>query len=273
MKSTVDWSDLQTFLAVARAGGLSAASAETGLSPATLGRRMNALESTLGQRLFLRGAQGYALAPDGTALLVDAEAMERAASGIGRGGSAAPDVRITAGFWTAQFLAARLASFWTPEAPWRPDLRVANARLDLGRREVDIGVRNRRPSEPWLAGRMLGHVAFAVYGTPGADLPWIDLAAAGVSTPSALWVAGQEGPRLVTNDPAVVLIWLRAGLGRAVLPTFAGDAVAEVARQGPPIAALRTEQWLVSHHDHRHHPPVRAALEALAPVLLAASEG
>ena len=70
-----------------------------------------------------------------------------------------------------------------------------------------------------------------------------------------------------------MLIWLRAGLGRAVLPTFAGDAVAEVARQGPPIAALRTEQWLVSHHDHRHHPPVRAALEALAPVLLAAGEG
>ncbi|MEL7415903.1 MAG: LysR family transcriptional regulator, partial [Pseudomonadota bacterium] len=82
MSAEFEWSDLKSFLAVARTGGLSAAAAESGASPATLGRRMTALESALGQRLFLRGARGYALTDEGATLLKQAEAVERAATAI-----------------------------------------------------------------------------------------------------------------------------------------------------------------------------------------------
>ncbi|MEL6127687.1 MAG: LysR family transcriptional regulator [Pseudomonadota bacterium] len=271
MSAEFEWSDLKSFLAVARTGGLSAAAAESGASPATLGRRMTALESALGQRLFLRGARGYALTDEGATLLKQAEAVERAATAIedGAGEAPAPRVRITAGFWTARYLAAKMQDIWSVDAPWQPDLRVSSALLNLGRREVDIGIRNRRPTERWLAGRRVGHVDYAVYASSDtSSLPWIDLGAAGVTTPTARWVAAQPGAeRLVTNDPAIALVWLAEGIGRAVLPIFAGDTVPGVARQSEAIEALRSEQWLISHHDHRHHPPVRAALEALAPAL------
>ena len=69
MKSMMDWQDLRLFLAVARHEGLTGAAKETGASPATLGRRMTSLETALNMRLFHRGASGYALTPEGGAIL------------------------------------------------------------------------------------------------------------------------------------------------------------------------------------------------------------
>ena len=48
------WDDLRLFLDVARLGGLSAATQTTGLSAATLGRRVTALEHQVGEPLFVR---------------------------------------------------------------------------------------------------------------------------------------------------------------------------------------------------------------------------
>ena len=49
---SIDWADLRLFLDVARLGGLSAATTTTGLSAATLGRRVTALEK---QAVRIRG--------------------------------------------------------------------------------------------------------------------------------------------------------------------------------------------------------------------------
>ena len=62
---SVNWEDLNLFLAVARAGGLSAAAAATGKSAPTLGRRMLALEAALGSDLFRRLPRGYELTEGG----------------------------------------------------------------------------------------------------------------------------------------------------------------------------------------------------------------
>ncbi len=64
-ETNFDWDDLRLFLAVAREGGLAAASASTGKSPPTLGRRMLALERRLGLELFERLPRGYALTDQG----------------------------------------------------------------------------------------------------------------------------------------------------------------------------------------------------------------
>ncbi|RYH02934.1 MAG: LysR family transcriptional regulator, partial [Alphaproteobacteria bacterium] len=59
------WDDLRLFLDVARLGGLSAATETTGLSAATLGRRVTALERQVGEPLFVRSQTGYRLTPSG----------------------------------------------------------------------------------------------------------------------------------------------------------------------------------------------------------------
>lgn len=55
----VAWDSYQLFLAVARHGGLTGASAVTALSPATLGRRMVEFEREIGRELFVRSQTGY----------------------------------------------------------------------------------------------------------------------------------------------------------------------------------------------------------------------
>ncbi|MEL7372888.1 MAG: LysR family transcriptional regulator [Pseudomonadota bacterium] len=63
------WDDLRAFLEVAELGSLSAAAAAMGLSAATLGRRIDALETVLGFRLMRRGPSGVALTHDGARVL------------------------------------------------------------------------------------------------------------------------------------------------------------------------------------------------------------
>ncbi|MBB4953914.1 DNA-binding transcriptional LysR family regulator [Agrobacterium vitis] len=92
------------FIAVAQAGGLSGAQASTGFSPATLGRRMVALEQQLGRILFDRSQSGYALTIDGHALLDHLKSFEAAQRGLDvwRQRASAPAlVRMTLGTWIA----------------------------------------------------------------------------------------------------------------------------------------------------------------------------
>jgi len=77
-----NWDDLKFFLYVAREGGLTGASEKTGISPATIGRRVLALERQMGRNLFVRRQTGYSLTKDGQSLLSHVVAMHEAAQSI-----------------------------------------------------------------------------------------------------------------------------------------------------------------------------------------------
>lgn len=68
---------LRTFLAVARLGSFAAAGAEVGLTAAAVGLRMRALEQSVGQVLFDRGARAVVLNPAGRAMLPRIEELVR----------------------------------------------------------------------------------------------------------------------------------------------------------------------------------------------------
>jgi DNA-binding transcriptional LysR family regulator len=53
----------------------------------------------------------------------------------------------------------------------------------------------------------------------------------------------------------------RAGIGVAALPCFLGDAASELTRLGPPIPALGSELWLLTHRDLRQVARIRAFLD------------
>ncbi|MEL6838768.1 MAG: LysR family transcriptional regulator [Pseudomonadota bacterium] len=264
-----DWNDLAYFSAIARLGGLSRAAHELGVSQATLSRRMKAFEAALGRRLFLHGADGYTLTADGSALAQKAFDMEEAARQVDKWRDAAKGpvcVRISAGTWTAMDLAERVQSYWSAEAIWLPEFVYCDHDLDIARREVDIGLRNRCPEQPWVARRRVGEVAFAEYGADADVQGWIGAAWGATMTPSALWVKEHYGDRIVTkaNSPHLACALARAGIGRVVLPLFIGERTEGLIRLSDEIDGLRSEQWLVSHHDARNEPPIRAALDAIA---------
>src|SRR4051794_41761902 len=73
-KGQLKWDDLRVFLEVARASRLMAAGRELGVDPATVGRRIGALEAAPGGRPFDRAPQGYPITAAGRAPLAHARA-------------------------------------------------------------------------------------------------------------------------------------------------------------------------------------------------------
>ena len=272
MKSMMDWQDLRLFLAVARHEGLTGAAKATGASPATLGRRMTSLETALNMRLFHRGASGYALTQEGGELLAAAQEMETSAAAIEAwqsGGSANRSVRISGGHWTIRLMTDNLDAYWSSSSQWKPEFLADLKKRDIARRQVDIGVRNARPEEPWLAGRKVGLVRFAVYQKvgAGADLAsrWIGLVEDAANSPTGRWLQRHAREDIVvgTNEASHALSLARQGAGRVLLPTFVGRAFPDLEKIGEEIAELETERWLIMHHEERHRPEIRQALTVL----------
>src|SRR3546814_482547 len=97
----MDWDDLRYFFAVARTGGLSGGARSLGVSAQTVGRRIAALEASIGAPLFVRHSGGYRLTADGQSMLGDAERVEEAmarlrANATARTVEAAGTVRLAA---------------------------------------------------------------------------------------------------------------------------------------------------------------------------------
>jgi Transcriptional regulator len=263
--------DYALFLAVADAGGLSGAEKTTGTSLPTLSRRMAELERSLGKRLFERGNRGYTLTAEGRALLQETEPLRDAITRLKRfqRQDSAPEVRITAGRWTTRYIARHLSEIWSPESSWRPALLASNTNVDIARREADIGIRNRRPEQSWLAGRKLAPITYAEYAAHPRITGYVTLHHDLPTTPSERWLRANHPDEIIAtaSDARSAADMAFAGVGRAILPCFAGRAICGLVQVSPEIDALTHDEWLVSHHDARFDPPVRAALEALAEVL------
>jgi DNA-binding transcriptional LysR family regulator len=277
---SIDWADLRLFLDVARLGGLSAATTTTGLSAATLGRRVTALERQIGEPLFVRSHAGYALTRAGEELLRRAEDVEAAMTSLTRwrdGTLGERVVRISAGTWTTNFLAQHIGELWAAESdPFRIEFVTAYEKVDIGRRNADIGIRSERPTEPNLAGRMTGHVAHAIYA--GRQLIngvkagyFVGLTGDGANLQTTRWLMAHHGDRVGVrgNDMHSVLELVAAGGGLTVLPCFAGDSDTRLVQVAPPIPELYQEQWLVTHQDERHAREVRMVIDRLVALLRA----
>lgn len=274
----VSWDDLRIFTHVARGGGLSAAAVELGISPATAGRRMLALEQAMARPLFVRRQSGYGLTAEGRVLLSKTLAMEAGARPIADWLAAEGQrslVRISAGTWTANFFAENFSKLWRPDDPFRIAFKTTEAKLDIAHREVEIGVRNAQPDNPNLAARRTVEVAQAPYRArnhphPGRE-DWVAIAPGEETTRSARWVNAQEGVTFAAwaNTPQTLRDLIRAGVGKGLLPCFAGDRDPLLERAGETVEELRESQWLVMHNEDRHRPDVRTVIERMVQVVQA----
>ncbi len=275
MKDTYNWNDLKLFLAVVRGGGLSAATKATGVSSPTLSRRMTAFEKRIGQTLFVRQQRGYRLTQSGEQLLSRAEEAEKAIMSIDRwrhGKKNARVIRISAGTWTSFYLARNIHRIWNEDDNFSIEFVTTESRVDIGRRAAEIGIRNHRPEEQWLAGRKIGTVTFAAYcrkeavASQTGPQKWIAMTGSGSLTPSGRWLAANHADQIViqANNPFCALGLAGAGVGRVVLPCFIGDLEEALERASAPISELRHDQWLVCHHEERNERVVKRVLNRIA---------
>ncbi|HEV2365615.1 MAG TPA: LysR family transcriptional regulator [Caulobacteraceae bacterium] len=169
MAQEPDWDLWRSFLAVLKAGSLSAAARALGIAQPTVGRHIEALEQGLGAALFTRSPAGFKPTETALSLQGEAEAMASAAAALARTASGAAGevkgaVRITASdIVGAEVLPPILADFTDRWREVEIELVLSNRLEDLLRRDADIAVRMAAPSQDALVARRIGDVPLRLY--------------------------------------------------------------------------------------------------------------
>ncbi len=268
----ISWDAYQIFLAVARHGGLTGASQASGLSPATVGRRVLDLEQNVGRQLFLRSQAGYRLTADGQALFEQLQAMDavvRKVDGWRQEAHGTAVVRLMAGTWGTWLICENIQAIRSDRDGFRLDMSVSERRATLAHREHDIGIRAVVPDEPNLTRRHAGDVAYAAYrqrnAPDGLAASWISVSEEDAISPYLRWPHENAGASIavIVSRPRSMLDLARAGAGQAVLPCFVGDLDPGLERASEELKSLRHTQWIVTNSEDRHRREIRTVSDRL----------
>jgi DNA-binding transcriptional LysR family regulator len=283
-----EWDDLRYVLAVANAKSLAGAARALGVNHTTVLRRVSAFEKRLGLRLFERLATGYVLTAGGEELIATARHIDDTVTALERT-LAGQDLRLsgavritTTDTLMGSVLPGILAEFREAYPGIQVEVAVSNLMLNLSKRDADVAIRPAKDPPETLVGRRVAKVAFAIYASRAyiaqhgkiadkiSDLrkqQWIapDDSLAGTSV--AQWMRA-ELPDVDVSLRADSLVAMRqaaqAGLGLAALPCYLGDTSPDLLCVHPPIAAMETALWILTHDDLRHTARIRAFTEFAA---------
>lgn len=165
----LDWTLIQTFVAAARHGSLSAASKAEGITQPTASRHIAQLEEQLGYRLFDRSKAGISLTEYGQELLEQARIMAEAAARVEMIGDSQSQrlsgtVRITASRIVATFVLPEMLSHFRKA---EPDIEIEVVASDetenLLHREADIAIRMFRPTQLDVISKKVAELELGVY--------------------------------------------------------------------------------------------------------------
>jgi DNA-binding transcriptional LysR family regulator len=277
----MEWDDLRYLLAVGRQGTLSAAARDLGVNHSTVFRRIGLIEEQLGVRLFERRRDGCTPTPAGEEAILLAEHMEGDDDRLerrlaGRDTRLSGVIRVTTTDTLLEpTLAPMLAAFRDAQTDIRLELIVDNRFFSLSKRDADVAIRPSAAPPETLVGRRVSAIATAIYGAAGYleaappldrldEHDWIAPDDSLATLPSARWLRAtirQTEPVLRTNTLMGMLAAAKAGLGLAALPCFLGAVAPELRRVRPPLDALASELWLLTHRDLQHVARLQAFLD------------
>ena len=232
---------IETFVAVATKGSLTAAAQAEGVAPAVIGRRMDALEARLGVKLLLRTTRRISLTHEGSAFLEDCQRLiadfNNAEASVSAGGiKASGHLRITApaGFGR-RHVAPLVPGFLAQHPDVSLSLNLSDRVVDLVNEGFDCAVRvGELPDSSLVSVRLADNrrlcVATPAYlqraGTPHHPSELTRHACLTLSSDAsqtrgwAFVVAGaatylRPGARLDCSDGQVLHKWCLQGLGLA----------------------------------------------------------
>ncbi len=288
----MDANDLSLVLALSRERTLAGAAEKLGVDLSTVFRRLNALESRLQVRLFDRSGRGYQLTSAGERAAGAAERVETELLALdreitGRDQQLSGVVRVTASeTFSYAVLPPLFAHFHALHPRIRVVLSIDNRVMDLSRREADVALRVRRPTDPDLFGRKLTDVAWAFFSAREAASP-LRKSGRGLNFDKHTVIGWDEPARIVAADwiganvPAErihyrsnslinQLMAARAGLGIALLPCYLGDRDDGVRRVSGVLPDVSSELWIVTHQDLKNTARIRAFLSVIGDAVAAA---
>jgi DNA-binding transcriptional LysR family regulator len=285
---SLNWDDLRFVLALRRAGSLSAAARSLKVESSTVSRRLSSIEDALGVQLAARLPDGLQLNEPGNTVADLAEGIDGRIDELTRrigGEDQRPEglVRLATTESMARFLMPGLVPLRQAHPKIQVQLVVSSAALDLMRREADVALRLFREKTGTLVARKIGDVGWSLYASPAyveraglevgahnaagalAGQSVIGYAGAAARSAGGLWLADHTRPEdvVLTGESVLsVLSAVRAGIGVSVLPCFAAQGDATLARLTSTVIA-RAEAFLVIPPDHRNTVRVRLVMDAL----------
>lgn len=269
------------FLEVARAGRLNEAARVLEVDHTTVGRRITALERSLGQRLFDRAPSGWRLTDAGKHLMPRAEAVESAVIAAYDTHDSAADaltgsIRIatTDGFG-AFIIAPQLVALRAGNPHLDIEIVTATAHNAVSERHFDVAVTLERPTSRAVRSEPLAFYSLGLYATPDylADNPPItDIA--DLRQHTVIWYVNAlmdvEPLRIFDGFPHPQKVdiqisnitghWLaaRSGLGVAPLPSYIGNDDRELVAVLPDSFDIRRLYWLAVPRELEGLQRVRA---------------
>lgn len=279
-----DWNDLQAFLAIVRSRSIRGAAKVMGTSHSTASRRLEALETALGVRLFDRLPEGYVPTATGERVLAHVERVESELFGLARdviGGDAqlAGAIQLTMPPPLTKVLMPQLARFARDYPRIELEIVSTYALTDLSRRDADIAIRFSREPDEWLVGRRLPDFADAVYATreyiaahtfegPDATARWLGWPGDGDRPDWARRMPYPDCPaKWQLNDLDAHIEAVRQGLGMSVLPCWSCDPDPELVRVPPGDIAQARSGWVLTHPDLKTTARVRLMVGFLVDAL------
>ncbi|MFV2003393.1 MAG: LysR family transcriptional regulator [Paracoccaceae bacterium] len=283
---TENWDEIRTAYQVARAGTVSGAAEVLGVHHATVIRHVDALEQSLGVKLFQRHSRGYTPTEAGQDLLKVAAATDDQLSQLvgrikGRGGSVAGELIITTVAGFSNLLTPALARFQA----LHPDLSIRYLtdhrlyRLEYG--EAHVAVRaGPIPQEPDNVVQPLVTVMPRLCAAPdyirrfGKPESLADLAqhrfVGGVNetarAPFLRWLMQQVPAQNIVyraSEDEAMEAAVRAGVGIGFIAAGCSAGNEKLVDILAPDPAWQSTLWLVSHVDLHRTAKVQAILAHL----------
>jgi DNA-binding transcriptional LysR family regulator len=276
----MDWDNLQTFLAVARTGRISAAARRLDVEHTTVARRLAVLQRELGVPLFYRTSTGYVLTRHGHNALSQAEVVERAVLAVAA--RARQDSGVIAGRvrvalppeFASHWLALHLSAFRERYPDVQLQMLVATRHRDLTRGEAELAVQAPRPRQQGLLAVKIARTSTALYASRALiddprwrvssleslrGLPLLTYTSAFHMLQEAKWfqpVLAGATVALETNSTHALVAAALAGAGVAVLPGFVARTYCDLVAVSDETAVH--DVCLITHPEFRRDPKVRA---------------
>jgi DNA-binding transcriptional LysR family regulator len=280
MNSDLSWDEFRLVKSIADARSLAGAAERLGVNHSTVFRRLAAVESAVGARLFERSRAGYEPTAAGEDMIALATTMaesiiefERRVAGrdVKPTGELSVTVPMAVGL---EFMPAILTEFQASNPGVVVELILSNQTLDLSRRVADVAVRLTNDPPETLVGRRICTARSCVYrrrestAEPGAEalesIPFIGFADTLGPASSRRWIDANVGPERIVaraNSANCMLELVLLGLGSALLPCFLGDRNPDLVRVGYLLPELDAGLWMLTHADLRRVARVRAFMD------------
>ncbi|MBN8929752.1 MAG: LysR family transcriptional regulator [Rhodospirillales bacterium 69-11] len=285
----MEWSDVRIFLAIARSGTLGGAARSLQTSHPTVGRRLRALEQSIGHALFQRTADGLVLTEEGHGIIALAEQMEEGALAMqrqlaGQEKTLKGSLRIASAGWFGTYVLPPIVADFSTTHPNVDVAVLTGSRLfNLAHREADVAFRIVPFDTADVVQRRLFQLEHGVYIAEDAPDPKFGdgtgfrLITHDTSIgqfPDIAWLVESfpnARPVLRSNNRNVEARMCRQGVGIAVLPRVVGSQIPGIRRLDLPAQPPAREIWMGYHRDLRRLQRLRAFISTVSNHLVAAT--